>query len=99
MQVMIVYVLLVFVAETAAFGVGTVLDRMVPSISMILFMVLFFGILAVCWPIAVMVTEKWFMPKARPSNRTGRDPAANPAHPVEMCFKVRRSVTITIWCP
>jgi hypothetical protein len=64
MQVMIVYVLLVFVAEVAAFGVGTVLDRVVPAFSMILYMVLFFGILAVCWPIAVMITEKWLMPKA-----------------------------------
>jgi uncharacterized protein (UPF0261 family) len=26
-------------------------------------------------------------------------PAANPALPVEICSKVRRSVTITIWCP
>lgn len=64
MQVMIVYVLLVFVSETAAFGVGTIFDRLVPSISMILFMGLFFGILALCWPVSVMVTEKWLMPKA-----------------------------------
>jgi hypothetical protein len=63
MQVMIVYVLLVMVGETAAFGVGTVLDKYVPNFSMILFMGLFFGVLALSWPIAVMMTEKWFMPK------------------------------------
>ena len=80
MQVMIVYVLLVLVAEVAAFGVGTVLDRVVPAFSMILFMALFFGILAVCWPIAVMITEKWLTPTTAivPSPLSARTTAATP---------------------
>jgi len=61
MTVMLVYLVLVMIGEVFAFLIGTVLDKMFPALSMILFMALFFGILALAWPISVRITEKWLM--------------------------------------
>ena len=67
MIVMIVYVVLVAIGEIAAFGVGQALDMVVPAAwSMIIAMALFFGVIWAMWPVAVWITEKWFV----------RDPAA-----------------------
>lgn len=67
MIVMIVYVLLVVAGQVLAFLLGTVVDRMVPSgWSMIAYMGLFFSVLGIAWPIAVFITERWFV----------KDPAA-----------------------
>ena len=62
MIVMIIYVLLVAVGEVIAFLLGTALDGFVPSAwSMIFYMVLFFGVIWAMWPVAVWITEKWFV--------------------------------------
>jgi hypothetical protein len=62
MIVMIIYVLLVAVGEVIAFFVAQVFDSMVPSAwSMIFYMTLFFGVIAAMWPVAVWITERWFV--------------------------------------
>jgi len=62
MIVMIVYVLLVAVGECAAFFVAQGFDSLVPAAwSMIFYMALFFGVIWAAWPIAVRITEKWFI--------------------------------------
>lgn len=67
MIVMIIYVLLVAAGEVLAFFVAQAFDGFVPSAwSMIFYMTLFFGVIWVMWPVAVFVTEKWFI-KAEPA--------------------------------
>ena len=62
MVVMLIYVLLVFVGELVAFLIAQAFDSLVsPAWSMIFFMVLFFGVIAAMWPVAVWITEKWFV--------------------------------------
>ena len=62
MIVMIVCVLLVAVGEVAAFFVARAFDSLVPAAwSMIFYMALFFGVIWGAWPIAVRITEKWFV--------------------------------------
>jgi hypothetical protein len=65
MMVMVVYVLLVAVGEVIAVGIGLMLDTTVPQgWSIIVAMVLFFGVFALMWPIAVFITERFF-PQAK----------------------------------
>ena len=62
MIVMIVYVLLVAVGEVAAFFIAQAFDALVPAAwSMVFYMALFFGVIGVMWPVAVRMTEKWFV--------------------------------------
>jgi hypothetical protein len=62
MIVMVVYVLLVAVGEVAAFFIAQAFDAMVPPAwSMIFYMVLFFGVIWAMWPVAVWITERWFV--------------------------------------
>lgn len=62
MIVMIVYVLLVVAGQFIAFFVGQAFDALVPaSWSMVFYMGLFFGVIWAMWPVAVWVTEKWFV--------------------------------------
>lgn len=62
MVVMVVYVLLVFVGELVAFLIARAFDSLVSDAwSMIFFMTLFFGVIAFMWPVAVWITEKWFV--------------------------------------
>jgi hypothetical protein len=62
MIVMIIYVLLVAVGQVVAFFVGQIVDSMIPPAwSLIVAMVLFFSVIAAMWPVAVWITEKWFV--------------------------------------
>ena len=62
MLVMIVYVVLVVIGETAAFIVCQALDSFIPSAwSMIIYMAAFFGVIWAMWPLAVFITERWFV--------------------------------------
>ena len=62
MLAIIIYVLLVVIGEVAAFFVAQAFDALVPPAwSMVFYMVLFFGVIACMWPVAVWVTEKWFV--------------------------------------
>jgi F0F1-type ATP synthase assembly protein I len=62
MIVMIVYVLLVVAGEVVAIGLGSMLDQYVASgWSMIVAMALFFGVIAMMWPLAVFITERWLV--------------------------------------
>jgi hypothetical protein len=61
MILIVVYVVLVAIGEVIAFGIGAMLDGMFPTWSMILYMALFFGVIAGAWPVAVFVTEKYIV--------------------------------------
>jgi hypothetical protein len=62
MIVMIVYVLLVAIGEVFAFFIARAFDSVVPSAwSMIFYMTLFFGVIWGVWPVAVWITERWFV--------------------------------------
>ena len=62
MIAIIIYVLLVAVGQVVAFFVGQVIDSMIPPAwSLVVAMVLFFGVIAAMWPAAVWITEKWFV--------------------------------------
>ena len=65
MTVLIVYVLLVAIFEVVVFFAGVALDTMVPAgWNVIVAMLMFFSVLALAWPIAVFVTERWLTPGA-----------------------------------
>jgi hypothetical protein len=62
MIVMIVYVVLVAAGEAVAVGIGSMLDKYIAAgWSMIVAMGLFFGVIALMWPVAVFITERWFV--------------------------------------
>ena len=62
MTVLIVYVLLVAIFEVVVFFVGVALDAVLPAgWNVIAAMVMFFSVLALVWPIAVYITERWLI--------------------------------------
>ncbi len=61
MQLIVVYVVLAIIGEFIAFGLGRIVDSVLPDYSMAIFMALFFGVLWLAWPLAVWVTEKYFV--------------------------------------
>ena len=64
MTVLIVYVLLVAIFEVVVFFVGVALDSVVPAgWNVIVAMVMFFSVLALVWPVAVYITERWLTPQ------------------------------------
>lgn len=65
MIVMIVYIVLVAIGEVTAFMVCQALDNYIPSAwSMIVYMISFFGVIWAAWPLAVLITDKWFVSDA-----------------------------------
>ena len=63
MTVLIVYVLLVTVFEIGVFFLGVAIDQVVPSgWNLLIAMAMFFGVIALMWPVAVFITERWLMP-------------------------------------
>jgi hypothetical protein len=64
MVLMFVYVGLVAAGEVLAFIICQLFDQMIPSAwSMVVYMLVFFGVLWAAWPLSVFVTEKWVVPK------------------------------------
>lgn len=57
MWIMVVYTLIVLVGETVTVGIGLVLDRIYPAISLTVSLTLFFSILWIAWILAVRLTE------------------------------------------
>jgi hypothetical protein len=53
----VVYTLIVLVGETVTVGIGLVLDRIYPAISLTVSLTLFFSILWFAWILAVRLTE------------------------------------------
>jgi hypothetical protein len=63
MTVLIVYVLLVAFFEIMICFIGIAVDSVVPSgWNLIVAMAMFFAVLAVMWPVAVYITERWLAP-------------------------------------
>jgi hypothetical protein len=59
---MTAYVVIAFALQAVAVVIGMVLDRMIPSWSMIAFMCLYFGMFWLAWPIALRITEPRAVP-------------------------------------
>lgn len=59
MQLILVYVVMAVIGEFIAFGLGRIVDQFVPAWSMMIYMVMFFGVLWLAWPLSVFVTERW----------------------------------------
>ena len=61
MRLITVYCVLVAVGEVITFGLGLMVERYIPTFSMLIYMAMFFGVLWGGWPIAVHITERWLM--------------------------------------
>jgi hypothetical protein len=61
MRLIAVYCILVAVGEVVTFFLGLIVERLVPSFSMLIYMLMFFGVLWGGWPISVYITERWLM--------------------------------------
>jgi hypothetical protein len=57
MWIMVVYVLIVAIAEFSVVIIGLVLDRIYPELSLTVSLSLFFVVLWLAWVVAVRVTE------------------------------------------
>ena len=57
MWIMVVYILIIMVAEFAVIIIGLVLDRIYPALSLTVSLSLFFVVLWLGWVLAVRVTE------------------------------------------
>jgi hypothetical protein len=57
MWIMVVYILIVVVAEFVVIVIGLVLDRIYPALSLTVSLSLFFVVLWLAWVVAVRVTE------------------------------------------
>ena len=63
MRLLASYVAIVIMVGFVGVQIGFQLDRLVPTLAVPLGLGLFFGVLIVGWPIAVFITERWFMPE------------------------------------
>jgi hypothetical protein len=62
MAVLIIYVLLVAVLEVIVVFVGIAADSFLPAgWDLVFAMTMFFGVIFGAWPIAVLITERWFI--------------------------------------
>jgi hypothetical protein len=62
MRLIVVYCILVAIGEVIAFFLGLIVEQVIPSFSMLIYMLMFFGVLWGGWPISVYITERWLMP-------------------------------------
>lgn len=57
MSVIAIFVGIVLIGDLAAVGVGELLDRMFPAISLPVFLLLFFGVFYFGWKLALHLTD------------------------------------------
>jgi hypothetical protein len=69
MRLIVVYCVLVTIGEVVVFGLGLVVERVLPAFSMLIYMAMFFGVLWGGWPISVQITERWFLPAGHASSK------------------------------
>ena len=60
MRLIAIYCVVVAIGELLAFPVGVLIERNFPSLSMVLYMLMFFGVLWGGWIVSVFITEKFF---------------------------------------
>jgi hypothetical protein len=71
MTVLVIYVLLVAVAEVIVALVGIAADAIIASgWNLILAMTMFLGVLWAMWPVSVYITERWFNGAEKPGAQT-----------------------------
>jgi hypothetical protein len=61
MRLIAIYCVLVAIGEVIVFGLGLIVEELVPAFSMLIYMAMFFGVLWGGWTLAVYVTERWFL--------------------------------------
>jgi hypothetical protein len=59
MHLLVIYLAVITIGEIIAFGLGRVVEDVLPAFSMLIYMAMFFGVLWGGWPIAVQLTERW----------------------------------------
>ncbi len=59
MVLMLVYTLLCIVAETVATFIGWELEKALPTAALTIYLVMFFAILVVMWPLAIRLTARF----------------------------------------
>ena len=58
MHLIVVYLVLVVAGEICAFFIGRIFEQMLPQFSMLIFMAMFFGVMWLAWPLAVMLADR-----------------------------------------
>jgi hypothetical protein len=60
MRLIAVYCVVVAIGEVIAFGLGLIVERfVVGSLSMLIYMAMFFAVLWAGWSLSVVITERW----------------------------------------
>jgi hypothetical protein len=60
MRLIAIYCIVVAIGEVITFGLGLIVERFVPgSLSMLIYMAMFFAVLWGGWPLSVQLTERW----------------------------------------
>jgi hypothetical protein len=75
MSLMAIYILVAAALQFAGYLVSRVVDVFAPSISLMIFIVIFLAMYGVGWPIAVRITA-WLIPETEAERR---DRIANPS--------------------
>lgn len=57
MSLMVVYLVLLFVGQVFAFGIGTLADGISKTVGLFVFLALYFIVFVVCWKIAIYLTR------------------------------------------
>jgi uncharacterized membrane protein YphA (DoxX/SURF4 family) len=70
MFIMVVYVLIVLVSESIVVGIGLILDRIYPVLSLPVSLTLFFAVFWLGWKLSVHLTDPKRVKRIRPSNKT-----------------------------
>lgn len=59
MVLLAIYVVLVVIGEVIAIQIGLFLDGTFPTVSIPIALSLFFAVMALAWPIAVAIHDRW----------------------------------------
>jgi hypothetical protein len=62
-RLLLTYIVTVIVGEFFAIQLGLQLDKLAPSFALPMALGLFFGVLALGWPLAVMICDRFLTPK------------------------------------
>jgi hypothetical protein len=72
MRLMALYCAVVVIGEVLIFPIGLAVERLFPSLSMLVYMAMFFGVLWGGWPVAVFLTERFLLsPEDLAASRAG----------------------------
>jgi hypothetical protein len=59
MHLLVIYCVVVAVGGLIAFGVGLLVEEVLPSLSMVIFVMLLFGVMWGGWLLSVQISQRW----------------------------------------